>query len=173
MFAAPNALHRCAQNPFGYEWFPIDFDNMRGSARLGVPVARQAIVDYLEETWSRTGLSAQQTVLAGFSQGAMMALHVGLSLPHRLAGIISFSGALVPPDGFGEADGATPPICLIHGDSDPVVDPALTQEAAQTLSAAGYDVTVHISPGMPHGIAPDGLAVATRLSRSWLTGSTV
>src|SRR5690606_25099204 len=47
MFAAPNAPARCAQNPFGYEWFGIDFEAMRESARIGVPQAMPAVVAYL------------------------------------------------------------------------------------------------------------------------------
>ena len=33
--------------------------------------------------------------------------------------------------------------------------------AANALSAAGFDVSLHISPGTAHGIAPDGLDFAT------------
>jgi phospholipase/carboxylesterase len=162
LFAAPNAPAPCAQNPFGYEWFPLDFEAMVESVRLGVPTARATIVEYLEDLWSQTGLGARDTFLTGFSQGAMMALHVGLSLPEKLLGIVSFSGALVPPPGFGSGLLPQPPICLVHGDLDNVVDPRLTQQAAEALAAAGYEVSLHISPGLPHGIAPDGLNFAAR-----------
>jgi phospholipase/carboxylesterase len=162
LFAAPNAPAACAQNPFGYEWFPLDFEAMVESVGVGVPTARATVVDYLEHLWSRTGLRARDTFLTGFSQGAMMALHVGLSLPAKLLGIVSFSGALVPPPGFGSNLLPQPPICLIHGDLDTVVDPRLTQQAAEALSAAGYEVSLHVSPGLPHGIAPDGLNFAAR-----------
>src|SRR5690606_24272657 len=108
---------------------------------------------------AQTGLAARDTVLVGFSQGAMMALHVGLALPEPPAGIVSFSGALVPPERLGQ--GALPPVCLVHGDADQVVDPELSAAAAATLQAAGAAVSYHVSPGTAHGISPDGLAFAT------------
>jgi len=158
-FLAPNAPTRCAQNPFGYEWFPLDFDRMAQSVAMGAPMAREAVADALAEAWAQTGLGPAQTLLVGFSQGAMMALHTGLSLPEPVRGIVSFSGALVPPPGLGAVK---PPVCLVHGDLDAVVNPGLTAEAAAALQAAGFDVRVHLSPGTAHGIAPDGLEFATR-----------
>ena len=140
---APNAPTRCAQNPFGYEWFPIDFSQMQESVRIGTPAARAAIVEYLDDLWARTGLGPENTFLAGFSQGAMMALHVALSLPKPVLGVVSFSGALVPPADFETAPKL--PVCLVHGDMDQVVDRARTEEAAEILSARGYAVAVHFS----------------------------
>jgi phospholipase/carboxylesterase len=173
LFAAPDAPTVCAQNPFGYEWFPIDFERMADSVQAGVPTAREAVVEYLEDVWSRTGLGAAQTFLVGFSQGAMIALHAGLGLADPPLGIVSFSGALVPPAGFGAQALAKPPVCLVHGDMDAVVDPAFTQQAAEALSAAGYDVSLHISHGLAHGIAPDGLDFAARFMTGRLAAATL
>jgi phospholipase/carboxylesterase len=159
LFAAPNAATPCAQNPFGYEWYPLDFADIQESVRIGTPTARAAIVDYLDDLWARTQLGPADTFLVGFSQGAMMALHVGLSLPEPVRGIVSFSGALVPPADFDAAP--KPPVCLVHGELDEVVDPARTREAAELLKARGYEVSVHFSRGLAHGIAPDGLQFAT------------
>ncbi len=39
--------------------------------------------------------------------------------------------------------------------------PELSRQAATDLAAAGVDVSLHISPGVAHGISPDGLAFAT------------
>lgn len=170
LFAAPNAPARCAQNPFGFEWYPLDFGDMQESVRIGTPTARAAIVEYVEDLWARTGLGPADTFLVGFSQGAMMALHVGLTLRQPVLGIVSFSGALVPPDDFAMAP--KPPICLIHGELDQVVDPARTREAAEVLSARGYAVSVHFSRGLAHGISPDGLTFATAFMTGRLVAAT-
>jgi phospholipase/carboxylesterase len=172
LFAAPNAPTVCAQNPFGYEWFPLDFQRMAESVEAGVPSAGGDIVAYIEDLWSRTGLGASETFLVGFSQGAMIALHTGLALPDPLLGIVSFSGALVPPSGFGSDGVPKPPVCLVHGDVDGVVDPAFTGHAAEALSAAGYDVSLHISRGLAHGIAPDGLDFAARFMTARIGAAT-
>lgn len=161
LFVSPDAPEPCAENAFGYQWFPLDLD--RTISRVtGAPRAREAIVGLLVELWGQTGLSARDTFLVGFSQGAMMALHVGLLLDEALLGIVSFSGALIPPDGFEGGLPAKPPVCLVHGDLDRVVDPILSQQAAAMLEAKGYEVSRHVSPGTAHAISPDGLDFATR-----------
>jgi phospholipase/carboxylesterase len=160
LFVAPNAPDACAENPLGYQWFPLQLDRTISRVQ-GAPPARQEIIGFLTELWGQTGLGAAETVLVGFSQGAMMALHVGLSLESRLLGIVAFSGALIPPAGFEEGRFAKPPVALIHGALDQVVDSMLSREAAETLQAAGFEVTYHVSADTAHGISPDGLEVAT------------
>lgn len=155
LFAAPNAPEPCAINAFGYQWFPLDLDRPQ-SRVVGAPLARPVVEDFLRELWDATGLGPAQTVLAGFSQGAMMAMHVGLGIVPQLAGIIAFSGALIPPERYA----SKPPVLLLHGDVDPVVDPDLSREALTTLKAEGYKAELIISPGIGHSISPDGLAAA-------------
>lgn len=160
LFVSPDAPDPCAENPFGYQWFPLNLE--RTISRVsGAPLAREVIVNFFIDLWSQTGLTARDTFLVGFSQGAMMALHVGLSLDERLLGIVAFSGALIPPEGFDAGHLAMPAICLIHGDLDQVVDPQLSQDASVQLQSHGYDVSYHVSMGTAHGIAPDGLDFAT------------
>jgi phospholipase/carboxylesterase len=160
LFVAPNAPDICEQNPAGYQWFPFKVDRIAGRIE-GVAGARPVIVNFLIDLWAQTGITPANTVLAGFSQGAMMALHVGTSLDQQLAAIVAFSGALVPPEGFGSAKFAKPPVVLVHGDQDGVVDPQLSKQAADLLAASEFDVSLHFSRGLGHGIAPDGLAFAT------------
>jgi phospholipase/carboxylesterase len=159
LFVAPNAPDRCRDNAAGYQWFPVDFSRperrFEGASRAG-PV----IAEFLDDIWAETGLGAAETILAGFSQGAMMALHVGVSLDRALLGIVAFSGALLAPAGFGEGFGARPPVCLVHGDRDNVVDPALSAEAAEILRSKGFEVSYHVERGAGHTIAPDGLDFA-------------
>lgn len=162
LFVAPNAPEPCPGNPFGYQWFALDYESDRVANRQqGLPKAAPVLVQFLDDLWAQTGLEAKDTILAGFSQGAMMALHVGLSLPEKLMGIVAFSGAFVAPAGFGGPGLAQPPVCLVHGDMDQVVDPALSVAAKTALRDAGIAVRHHVSRGVAHGISPDGLAFAT------------
>jgi phospholipase/carboxylesterase len=171
LFVAPNAPEVCAENAFGYQWFPLQLD--RTISRVeGTPPAAETIIAFLRDLWTQTGLTAAETVLAGFSQGAMMALYTALSLPEPVRGVIGFSGALIPPVGFEEGRLARPPVCLVHGDLDQVVAPDLSAQAAAALVAQGHEVSHHVSEGTGHGIAPDGLEFATRflLARAAATG---
>jgi phospholipase/carboxylesterase len=160
LFVAPNAPEICDQNPAGFQWFPLKTDRTIGRIE-GVGNARPVLVNFLIDLWAQTAISPANTVLAGFSQGAMMALHVGTSLDQRLAGVVAFSGAFVPAQDFGSSNFARPPVALIHGDLDATVDPNLSRQAATALAADGFEVSLHISPQVGHGIAPDGLDFAT------------
>lgn len=160
LFVSPNAPTALGMG--GFQWFAIDWTGDRlASRQTGVISAQPVLVGFLEDLWAQTGIAPERTLLAGFSQGAMMALHVGLSLPQELMGIVAFSGAPVPPEGFGAPGSAKPAICLVHGDMDEVVDPNLSADAKRLLAENGYDVRFHISHGVGHGIAPDGLAFAS------------
>ncbi|WP_297112095.1 prolyl oligopeptidase family serine peptidase [uncultured Devosia sp.] len=162
LFVAPHAPMGTGMG--GFQWFPIDWTGDRlASRQTGVISARPVLVEFLQDLWAQTGISPARTILAGFSQGAMMALHVGTSLPaeQTLMGVIGFSGAFLPPDGFSGPGLAMPPICLIHGDLDDVVDPNHSADAHSVLTNSGFAVHYHVSRGIGHGIAPDGLAFAT------------
>lgn len=159
LFVSPNAPNRCAGNPFGYEWFPLQVDRIAGrieGAREAAPVIR----GFLTDLWAQTGLGAADTFLVGFSQGAMMALHMGTASESPFRGIVAFSGALVPADDFGAPRHARPPVVLIHGDIDQVVDPQLSRDAETALKSAGFEVSLHLCPGLGHGISAEGLAIA-------------
>ena len=159
-FIAPNAPNPCAGSPLGFEWFPLDVDRIT-SRIVGAQQTAPIIREFLTDLWTQTGVLPRNTVLAGFSQGAMMALHVGTSLEQELAGIIAFSGAFVPAERFADGGFAKPPVALVHGELDQVVDPELSRQAATELSASGYEVSLYLSPNAAHGIAPDGLDHAT------------
>ena len=156
LFVSPNAPWPCGRNPGGFEWFPVNDPPVESFRREGADRARPVIVNFLIDLWAQTGLAARDTVLCGFSQGAMMALHTGLSLDHEVRAIIAFSGALIPPP----EPWSKPLVALIHGDLDGVVPVQLSRDAEVVLRAAGIDVRLHIERDMSHGIAPDGLGFA-------------
>lgn len=163
IFVSPHAPEPAGMNGAGFQWFAIDFGGDRlASRQTGVLKARPVLEEFLNDLWTQTGIKPERTVLVGFSQGAMMALHVGMALPQRLMGVVGFSGAFLAPEGFSPGATNGTPVCLVHGDMDDVVEPARSAEAAAELKAAGVDVAYHVSRGVGHGIAPDGLGFATQ-----------
>jgi phospholipase/carboxylesterase len=98
----------------------------------------------------------------------MMALHVGLRRRVPFAGIVGFSGRLLEPEALAAEIVARPPVLLVHGDQDPMVPFASLAEAERGLKAAGVAVTTHVSRGVGHGIAPDGLGLALGFIRARL-----
>ena len=170
MFMAPNAPQRSAMNPMGYQWFPIPW--LDGSSEedmmAGIAAAIDTLNGYLDQVEAETGIPAAQTALVGFSQGTMMSLHVGPRRPAPYAGIVGFSGRLMSPETLEAEAVSKPPILLVHGDQDEMVPPSSLPEAEKALSAAGFEVATHVSPGVGHGIAPDGLGLALRFLQARL-----
>lgn len=164
LYVAPNAPQPCDINPAGYQWFPLDLD--REMSRLdGAATARPTIRTLLEDLWAETGLTAADTVLVGFSQGAMMALDVGLRLDPAPFGIVSFSGALIGPEQLSNELGGKPPVALIHGAADDVVPTESSQIAEAHLKQWGLLSGLHIDHGSGHTIAQDGLGFALAFVR--------
>ncbi|MEM6972538.1 MAG: dienelactone hydrolase family protein [Pseudomonadota bacterium] len=168
-FRAPNAPEACRINPMGRQWFSIPWIDGSSDAERdqGFARATETLKRYLEAAMADEGVTPAETMLAGFSQGTMMSLHVGPRLASPLAGIVGFSGRLVVTPDLGEVPSKTP-VVLIHGDQDDVIPVAALQEAHDALSAAGFEVSAHISPGTAHGIAPDGLTLAARFMMAQL-----
>jgi len=161
LFVAPNAHETCTMNPAGYQWFALDLD--RAISRItGSETARPMINDFLDNLWAQTGLGPEDTVLVGFSQGAMMALDTGLRLATPLNPIQAYTAKLEAPQTQPNEIKSKPPVLMIHGDADEVV-PVLGSEAGvPALIDLGIAAKLHISQGAGHTIAQDGLDTATQ-----------
>ena len=169
MFVAPNAIEPTPQAPGGYQWFGITSLDPH-SMEQGVRRAAHSVDAFITRELDKLGLDASRLALVGFSQGTMMALHVGPRRAQALAGIVGFSGMLADPDELKSEVRTRPPVLLVHGDADEVLPVASLAAARQGLEAAGLDVVTHISPRLGHSIDEKGLQLgatflAHRLSR--------
>lgn len=103
------------------------------------------------------GIAAERIVLAGFSQGGAIALHTGLRLPYRLAGLVALSSYLPLHDTLSvEASSAAraTPLFIAHGSYDNIVPPHWGETTAQGLQERGYSVDWHRYP-MAHEVCAD------------------
>lgn len=163
-FVSPNAPQLCAGGGVGRQWFALTMRDPHEFAR-GAASARPALDAFLDAELARHRLSDSAMALVGFSQGTMMALHVGPTRKERLAGILGFSGLLADPKALAGAAIRKPPVMLIHGERDDLIPVAAIFAAAQALAAAEIPVEWHISPGIPHGIGPDGMEIGLSFLR--------
>jgi phospholipase/carboxylesterase len=101
-------------------------------------------------------------VLAGFSQGAVMAYSLALAegRPRPLA-VLAFSGFVPRVEGFDlDVDArAGLPVSITHGTLDPIIRVEFGREARDRLTAAGLDVSYREDP-VGHTLAPGALAQA-------------
>jgi len=161
-FHAPNAPESCANNPHGFQWFPIPW--LDGSnpedAEKSMHAAASDLNAYIDQVLEEEGLEPGALALVGFSQGTMMSLHVAPRRAKPLAAVVGFSGRLLTPDALAEEVVSRMPVLLIHGDADEMVPIGALSEAGDALVAAGFEIYAHVSKGTAHGIAPDGLSLA-------------
>jgi len=166
-FVSPHAPERCAGAPTGRQWFALSNrapdDPLGAEDRWnGVVKARVALDAFLDAELERLELDDSKMALVGFSQGSMMAMHVGLRRRRAPAGILGYSGLLVGPERLKEATardarGVPPPILLVHGDQDPLIPIEAMFMAAEALAKASLPTQWHISFGFGHGIDSGGL----------------
>lgn len=100
------------------------------------------------------GAPGDRVVLAGFSQGACLALEYALRRPRRLRGLVAFTGCRV--GGALRAQAATfldgLPAYLSCGDADPWIPLDPFFEAAQDVAQAGAALRVEVFPGRVHEV---------------------
>jgi phospholipase/carboxylesterase len=166
-FVAPNAPEVCPGAPGGYQWWGIA--SLDPSARAGGAArAAPALDAFIDAELARTGLTEAEVALVGFSQGTMMALHVGPARSSSLAGIVGYSGMLADVSALATAK-TKPPILLVHGDSDPMIPVTAFHQAKAALDAAGFGVDSHVSRGLAHSIDMPGLQLGGAFLKRVLT----
>ncbi len=162
LFISPHAPERCTMSPSGRQWFPLT-NREPGERWKGVVAARPAVDAFLDAELAASNLDESKLAIVGFSQGTMMALHVGLRRKRAPAAILGFSGVLVGAEHLEtEATarnerGETPPILLFHGSSDEVIPVDALFQATDDLAKANIPVQWHLSAGLGHGIDGEGL----------------
>ncbi len=155
LFLAPHAPQRCGMIGPGYQWW--DLSGFSPSAlAAGAASAAPAIDALIDRKLKQYGLTEADLALVGFSQGTMMALHVGLRRPRPVAAIVGYSGMLTATPKLAHNDFPKPPVLLVHGTADPVVPIAALHSAEGELRRLGVPVTVQ-SHGLAHSVDPDGL----------------
>jgi phospholipase/carboxylesterase len=157
-FVFPHAPVRPVTLNNGYRmraWYDIVGIDRRSAEDFAGMKASTELVTSLIERENAAGIPDSRIVVAGFSQGGAMALHVGTRHPRKLAGIIALSCYLPLASELAakrHSANDTTPIFMAHGVQDPVVPYAFGEESRQLLVTAGYSVEWHAYP-MPHSVS--------------------
>ncbi len=156
----------------GYQWWPLAAFSPQALA-AGATSAAPAIDAFIDRKLAQYGLTEADLAIVGFSQGTMMALHVGLRRSSQVAAIVGYSGMLTGAAELAHHPITKPPVMLIHGSDDPIVPVAALHAAKAQLSRLGIQVSAHVSAGLGHSVDPVGLrlggefvAAALREARS-------
>jgi phospholipase/carboxylesterase len=149
-------------------WYDIvEISTTRGQDEAGIRHSADKIRALVNVEKER-GIPASRIILAGFSQGGAMALHVGLRYPDKLAGIMALSAYLLFPDRLqsehSKANSATP-VFIGHGTQDPMVPVFLGEQIRSVLQNGQWPVEWHSYP-IPHSVSEPEIADIGR----WMQG---
>jgi phospholipase/carboxylesterase len=151
---AQPGLAYLAPQAAGNTWYPYSFLAPIASNEPYLSSALAAIHE-LFDGLTQAGISADRTMLLGFSQGACLALEFVARHARRYAGVAGLSGGLIGPDDTPRAytgSLAGTPVFLGCSDVDPHIPKARVLHSAEVLQELGGDVTTRLYPGMGHTV---------------------
>lgn len=132
---------------------PQALEVRRNQVPPGLPEAREKVEWVLAELEVATGIGLERTILAGFSQGSMLATDLALRGEGGPAALAVLSGAPVSAKDWlalGETQKGLP-IFQSHGRQDAILPFAWGEDLRDLFKEAGLEVDFHPFNG-PHGI---------------------
>jgi len=158
-FVFPNAAKPFEPMPgysFGWSWFdgwPPEGDSIVDS--------RMKLLALIDELVGRYPTPEGKIIVAGFSQGGMMAIDVGFRTKQKIAGIVVMSGAIYEKD-------APPlrklPVLIIHGSEDDMIPLFAAQRTRFVLEENGIVPEYHEFP-IGHHVTPESMEVVRTFLR--------
>lgn len=138
-------------------WYDIrNADLSQREDEAGVRQSANFIEELIDAEIS-DGIANDKIILAGFSQGGAVTLHLATRLDKRLAGIIALSTYLTIPEKLQHEKNTAnieTPILMVHGSQDPVVPMQRGQYSAKILQENGFSVNWQDYP-MPHAVCAE------------------
>lgn len=151
-----------------YTWYPNSFLAPIASNEPGLS-SGLAVIAALLERLGEAGISAERTILLGFSQGACLSLEFAARNARRYGGIAGLSGGLIGPDGTprdypGSLAGT--PVFLGCSDVDFHIPAQRVLFSAEVLRRLGAEVTAKLYPRMGHTVNQDELAAVSKMMQA-------
>jgi len=161
-FVFPHAPEQAVTINQGYvmrSWYDIKSMDLHNRADMEGVLTSEISVQALIQEQIDLGITANNIVLAGFSQGGVLSLFTGLRFSQPLAGIMALSCYLPTADTLPEhCHSANKQTAILqnHGERDDVVPMSAGKMANDLLTAAQYNVTWQSYP-MEHSVLPEQL----------------
>ncbi|MEE9254945.1 MAG: alpha/beta fold hydrolase [Pseudomonadales bacterium] len=168
-FVFPHAPERAVTINAGMRmraWYDMDPSEGPYSGEADIQ-ASAALVEALLEREIDRGIDSKRLILAGFSQGGVMALHTGLRYRRPLAGVLALSTYLHDHAHLAEQcsfENLDTPIMMAHGLMDPMIPVRRGVSSREELLKLDYEVAWH-EYAMGHEVCAQELADISR----WLT----
>ena len=159
VFICPNGHEVCQINPSGFQWFDLTKDDPDYILEQSIK-AENKIQKFINEIKQEFNLTNNKICLAGFSQGCMLSLNVGLITEEKFSCIVGFSGKIIDQNNLKGRIKNFSDVLLIHGDADQVVPSTYLLEAEDFLIRNGINVQTLLIKNCDHHIPMEASSTA-------------
>ena len=159
VFICPNGHEVCQINPSGFQWFDLTKDDPDYILKQSIK-AENKIQKFINEIKQEFNLTNNKICLAGFSQGCMLSLNVGLITEEKFSCIVGFSGKIIDQNNLKGRVKNFSDVLLIHGDADQVVPSTHLLEAKDFLIRNGINVQTLLIKNCDHNIPMEASSTA-------------
>ena len=159
VFICPNGHEVCLINPSGFQWFDLTKDDPDYILEQSIK-AENKIQKFINEIKQEFNLTNDKICLAGFSQGCMLSLNVGLISEEKFSCIIGFSGKIIDQNNLKGRIKNFSDVLLIHGDVDQLVPSTYLLEAKDFLIRNGINVQTLLIKNCDHNIPMEASSTA-------------
>ena len=159
IFICPNGHEQCSINPTGYQWFDLTKDDPNYILEESIK-AEKKLNKFLLEIKNEYNLENNKICLAGFSQGCMMSINLGLTSDKPFNCIVGFSGKIINQKDLEIRKKNSTNTLLIHGDADQVVSPNFLLEAKDFYMRNNIEIETHLIKNCDHHIPIQASSIA-------------
>tara|TARA_Y100001936_G_C16056889_1_gene661650 strand:- start:228 stop:881 length:654 start_codon:yes stop_codon:yes gene_type:complete len=159
IFLSPNGHEKCDLNPNGYQWFDLSNDNPDYILEESLK-SEKVLNNFISEVKQKYNLNNSQICIAGFSQGCMMSINIGLTADQKFGCIVGFSGKIIDKDNLSRRIISKPQILLIHGALDTIVPCNFLLDSKDFLIRQKVDVVTKLINNCEHNIPVEASSYA-------------
>ena len=159
IFLCPDGVETCPINPSGFQWFDLSKDDPCYIIEESIK-AEKKLKFFISEIKSEYKLNNSKICIAGFSQGCMMAINLGLTAEENFNCVVGFSGKIIDRDNISKRIKSKTKMLLIHGDQDVVVPPSSLLEAKDFLIRHKVNIETKMIKNCDHHIPIEASSIA-------------
>ena len=161
IFLCPDGHEKCSINPNGFQWFDLDNDDPVYILEESIK-AENKLNFFINEIKSEYKLNNSKICIAGFSQGCMMAINLGLTAEENFNCVVGFSVKIIDKENISKRIKSKTKMLLIHGDQDVVVPPSSLLEAKDFLIRHKVNIETKIIKNCGHHIPIEASSIALK-----------
>ena len=161
VFLCPNAHEKCEINPNGYQWFDLSKENEEYILDQSLK-AEKKLKEFIDQVKTVYRLGNSKICLAGFSQGCMLAINIGLIENEPFSCVVGFSGKIINKNNLASRIISKTKFLLLHGDMDQVVSPNNLLEAKDFLERNKIEVETNMLKNCEHHISSEASSLALK-----------